>query len=378
MNGIEDPPKEIGPIPVKDTFKLISGILLVSLVALSVLHVDLNNKYVTQGGILAQNDIEDALNFVTGIVLSLEYVTYDDRGCASYIGLLRLTSEDAVNHVEIGEITKYRMNLDTNVDLDVGNLLIGKPVTGDPPTIQVQYFHPFLRPKIINTGEYVDFGSLELNTVGPSLRFSLQNLGEKDIISIRVEVNGTFIPFLTGVDKEHPVKPAGHLGGSVPTSWFDPSLNRTVGFKPERGETYPVVVILTLYDGALIYKSKTVKTYNFSVPTSSRYSIELMVHMDSAISIRSVSLFSTADGEDFISLELKNVYMEELSKFVILVDDVSIANVSSQLGVGGYLSVSMKVPFDIYSGTQHNVVVQAFTAQEYISEVSQDVLCVRK
>jgi len=35
----------LGPIPVKDTFKLISGILLVALIALSALHVDLNNKY---------------------------------------------------------------------------------------------------------------------------------------------------------------------------------------------------------------------------------------------------------------------------------------------------------------------------------------------
>ena len=60
MNGIEDPPREIGPIQVKDTFKLISGILLVALVALSALHVDLNTKYVTQGDILSQRDIEVA------------------------------------------------------------------------------------------------------------------------------------------------------------------------------------------------------------------------------------------------------------------------------------------------------------------------------
>ena len=60
MNGIEDPPREIGPIPVKDTFKLISGVLLVALVALSALHVDLNTKYVTQGDILSQRTIEAA------------------------------------------------------------------------------------------------------------------------------------------------------------------------------------------------------------------------------------------------------------------------------------------------------------------------------
>jgi len=324
------------------------------------------------------SDYQEELNVVTGIVLSLRSVEYDVvGGGASYIGLLRLTSEDAVNHVEIGEISEYRMSLDSYVELNVGNLLLGKSTTGDPPTIHVQSIHPFFLPKIINAGEYVDFDWLELNTVGPSLGLSLQNLGEKDITSIRVEVNGTFIPFLMGVDKLHPVKPAGYLGGSVPTSWFDPSLNRTVGFKPERGETYPVVIKLTLDDGTLTYGSKTVKTYNFSVPTDSGYSIETMVFTESALDIRSASLFSDG-GEDFISLVLKNEYVEELTNIVVFVDNVSIANVKTQLRVGEYLNISMKIPFDIYSGTRHNVVVQAFTAQEYISEVSENVLCVRK
>ena len=325
------------------------------------------------------SDYQEELDLVTGIVLSLRSVEYDDVGSgASYMGLLRLTSEDSVNHVEIGEISEYRMSLDSYVELDVGNLLIGRPVAGDPPTIHVQSFHPFFLPKIINAGEYVDFDWLRLNTVGPSLSLSLQNLGEKDITSVRVEVNGTFIPFLMGVDKEHPVKPAGHLGGSIPISWFDPSLNCAVGFKPERGETYPVVVKLTLDDGTLTYGSKTVKTYNFSVMTTSVGAIESMGCSDWAIDIRSASLFSTSHGEDFISLILRNVYTEELAKIVVLVDEIPIANVSKRLRVGEYLNISMKIPFDIYSGTRHNVVVQAFTAQEYVSETSENVLCVRK
>ena len=61
----------------------------------------------------ALSDHQEELNLVTGIVLSLRCVEYEDGGGASYIGLLRLTSEDAVNCVEIGEISEYRLNLDS-------------------------------------------------------------------------------------------------------------------------------------------------------------------------------------------------------------------------------------------------------------------------
>jgi hypothetical protein len=89
MNGIEDPPREIGPIPVKDTFKLISGILLVTVIALSALHVDLNTKYVTQGEILAQRNIEAASSAAEIERLQVNDELYDLAMDSAYIHIAK-------------------------------------------------------------------------------------------------------------------------------------------------------------------------------------------------------------------------------------------------------------------------------------------------
>jgi len=88
MNGIEDPPKEFGSIPVRDSFKLIAGILLVALITLSALHVDLNNRYVTQEGILAQKDIE-----IASSAAEIEKLQANARTRAEYSYVIKLNSE---------------------------------------------------------------------------------------------------------------------------------------------------------------------------------------------------------------------------------------------------------------------------------------------
>ena len=109
MNGIEDPPREIGPIPVKDTFKLISGVLLVTVIALSALHVDLNTKYVTQGDILAQRDIE-----VASSAAELEKLRVNDE-------LYGLAMESPFIHIVKGFtlFQRYAKNADPPHDIQV-------------------------------------------------------------------------------------------------------------------------------------------------------------------------------------------------------------------------------------------------------------------
>ena len=58
MNGIENPPKEFGPIPVKDTFKLISAVLLIALLTMSGLYYNLYDLNRSQKDMLAQKDAE--------------------------------------------------------------------------------------------------------------------------------------------------------------------------------------------------------------------------------------------------------------------------------------------------------------------------------
>ena len=133
MNGIEDPPREIGPIPVKDTFKLASGILLVALMAVSALHVDLNSRYVTQGGVLAQRDIE-----VASSAAEIEKLQVNDE-------LYDLAMESASIHIVKGFtlFQRYSKNADPPNDIQVVMLFYAPD---DDMTLNVATI--FTRPEI--------------------------------------------------------------------------------------------------------------------------------------------------------------------------------------------------------------------------------------
>jgi len=133
MNGIEDPPREIGPIQVKDMFKLASGILLVTLMALSALHVDLNDRYVTQGGVLAQKEIE-----VASSAAEMEKLQVNDE-------LYDLAMESASIHIVKGFtlFQRYSKNTDSPNDIQVVMLFYAPD---DSMTINV--VTTFSRPEI--------------------------------------------------------------------------------------------------------------------------------------------------------------------------------------------------------------------------------------
>jgi hypothetical protein len=323
------------------------------------------------------NEARDELGTVSGIILSTKAVEYEDSGEVMYIILLRLISEDPVNVVTASEISEYRLLLDSYMDLEAGNLVTGKPMKGRPPALRVQSVTPFFHPPIVNTGEYIDFEVLELNTVGPSFYLGLHNLGEKDIISIRTEVNGTLIPFFFGVDKEHPVKPYGYMHESVPTSWFDPTTNGTAGFNPIHGETYPVVVKLTLSDDRPYYTLKTGKTWDFSLTAVSVGAITTFCPFESIIHIGSAYLFEKTGKEDFLSIVVENVWVTPVTDIEILVDDIQIASVKTNLKSGKCWEACIRLPFNIYVGSSHKVIARAITAEGDVAEFSKEVRCER-
>jgi hypothetical protein len=338
------------------------------------------NLFLYSDLVQARSDLSEArdeLGTVSGIILSTKAVEYDDSGEVGYIILLRLVSEDPVNVVAASEISEYRLLLDSYMDLEVGNLVTGKPMKGETPALRVQSVTPFFLPPIVNTGEYIDFEVVELNTVGPSFYLGLHNLGEKDIISIRIEVNGTLIPFFFGVDKEHPVKPYEYMHDTVPTSWFDPATNGTAGFNPIHGETYSVVVRLTLSDDRPIYHFKSVKTWDFSATALSAYSVETFVPFESIIRIKSAYLFEQIGNEDFLSIVVKNVWVNPVTDIEILVDDIQIANLKTNLKSGKYWEACIRLPFNIYVGSSHKVFVRALTEEGEFAELSKEVRCER-
>lgn len=317
----------------------------------------------------------DELASVSGMIVSLRQVEYDGDEGASYIGLLRLTTDDDVNGVGTGEISDYRIILEEYVELEVGSLVSGTPMKEEMPVLKAERVTPFFHPPIVNAGDYIDFETVRLNTFGPALHLELHNLGEKDIISVRAEVNGTLIPFFFGVDKEHPIKPYRYVNDEAPTSWFDPATNKTVGFKPTEGEAYPIVVELTLSDDQPNYLFKTVKTWNFSVTATFLGSIEFMVDTGTHIEIRSAYLFEYPGEGDFLSLKVKNVWSKTVMGLTILVDDVQVASVKTDLGRGSYWKACVGLPFNVYIGSSHNVTIRALTAEGEVAEVSKKVRC---
>jgi len=325
----------------------------------------------------ALSEIREELSVVTGVIISLKSVEEEDSGEVRYVGLLRLTSNDEVNGVKAGDISDYVIVLDSYRELDVGNLVKGRPLKGEIPSLKVQSVIPFIISPIINAGDYIDFEMMKLNTgVGgsyPSLHLGLKNLGEREVISIRAEVNGTIIPFSFGVSEEHPVEPSHSMHKTVPTSWFDPALNRTAGFRPLRGETYPVVVTLTLTNGTLIYSSKTVRTWNFSVTAITYGAVETMGADGWRIDMRSVDLFENRKKEDVLSVVFRNTWNKTVTNVTILVDGVAVASAGTRLTPGEYWVASIRLPFNVYLGSRHKVTIQTQTEDGDIAEVSQMV-----
>jgi hypothetical protein len=351
-------------------------ILVLLVVVLASLNIVLYLNLIRARSALGEAGYE--LASVSGIIVSLDRVEHEESGEVCYIGLLRLTSEDDVNGVNAGEISDYRIVLDSYMDLDVGNLVIGRPMKEKIPTLHVQSITSFFLPPIYNTGDYINFEVVELRTGGPSFYLGLHNLGEKDIISIRAEVNDTSIPFFFGVDKEHPVRPYEYMHDAVPTSWFDPATNGTVGFKPMHGETYPIIVKLTLSEDPPVYPFKTVKIWNFSVTAVSIFGVGSFSPFESIIDIRSAYLFERKRNEDFLSIVVENVWENPVTDIEILVDEVQVAGVKTNLKSGNSWKACIRLPFIVYVGNSHNVTVVALTTEGEVAEVSREVKCLRQ
>ena len=350
-------------------------ILMIVVATLASLNLYLYSELIQTRSVLSE--AREELNMVSGIIVSLRMVEHDGDEGTSYIGLLRLTTNDGVNGVMTGEISDYRIILDKYVELEVGNLVNGIPMKQEIPAIKVEYITPFFYPPLINKGEHIAFEAVELNTVGPSFYLKLQNLGEKDIISVRAEVNATLIPFFFGVDKEHPVKPYEYMSDSVPTSWFDPATNGTVGFKLIHGETYHAVVKIILSEDPPVYPYRTVKTYNFSVTAISFGSIVTIFDTGTHIEMESAYLFENLYKEDFLLIEILNVWVKAVTGIKILVDDVQVAAVKTNMKEGDCWKACIGLPIDIYVGSSHNVTVYALMAEGEVAEVSKEVKCQR-
>ncbi len=70
--------------------------------------------------------------------------------------------------------------------------------------------------------------------------------------------------------------------------------------------------------------------------------------------------------------------MTHVTDIEILVDDVQVAAVKTNLKSGNSWKACIGLPFNIYVGSSHNVIVRALTAEGEAAEVSREVKCLRQ
>jgi len=126
-----------------------------------------------------------------------------------------------------------------------------------------------------------------------------------------------------------------------------------------------------------VYPFKTVKTYNFSVTAISFGSIVTIFDTGTHIEMESAYLFENLYKEDFLLIEIWNVWVKAVTGIKILVDDVQVATVKTNMKEGDCWKACIELPIDIYVGSSHNVTVYALMAEGEVAEVSKEVKCER-
>ena len=287
---------------------------------------------------------------------------------------LRLATDDTVNGFRAGEIRSYTVKPDIYEEIDLGDLVKGMPGKIRRCALEVKEITPFFKPPIINTGDYILLEDISLNkqpnSMYPNLHVIFKNLGEKKVMAMRVEINGTFIPFSFGITRNSPVGPSRYGGESVPTRWFDPELNETVGFDPAKEETYPVFIEMRFSD-------YSVQTWDVSVKATSFRSIATVV--GGTISLGAVDLFRLGLREGgILSITFRNVWIRKtITEIVVFLDENQVMKTSATIPDAGYWAGSITLPFDVYTGGEYNVTVQVKASDGSIASVSRVTVCER-
>jgi hypothetical protein len=103
-----------------------------------------------------------------------------------------------------------------------------------------------------------------------------------------------------------------------------------------------------------------------------------MIDTGTHIEIGSAYLFESSNKGDFLSFEVRNIWNKTVTGLEILVDEVQVAGVKTNLKRGSYWKACIRLPFNVYVGSTHNVTVVALTTEGEVAEVSREVKCLRQ
>ncbi len=238
----------------------------------------------------------------------------------------------------------------------------------------------------------VEVSNVILSNGAQQLSLNLANRGSVPITSVILELNGTFIPFSTGINKMNRLYPNETFFVGLPASWLDLGSNTSAGlvgpdtplqdgscFWNGSCNSYPLILKIVFSDGMHITKrvNATVKPYS---------SIELMTLHDGGVDIHSTGLFKMGDGRGVLSLEMKNVWgnfsnprggvpFVPISGFTILLDGEVVAAFQHDLGLGDRLIMSKSVSLGIEAGETLELQVQSWSSDGESALNSMSVLC---
>jgi len=293
---------------------------------------------------------------------------------------LRLTIQDQVNNVSIGEIEAYRVLDKYAEDLDVGDLLKGKLL--DNKTISHEPGVPFFEHDwdygFVNRGEMLLFGggriTRELDDPYPVLRFSIKNLGGKEVVAVRAKINDFELPYTFGVSTESPIAPSKRSAMSRYTSWHDPATGNVTGYIPSDGEEYTVEV--------------TVKFDDYSIQVFNRTDIFETEKMGSIntlcgferVHFREPDLLYLGFGKGgSVSLSFRNEWwvdsLQEIDRLELYIDDRMLWGEDIHIKPANYFSVTVHIPFGPVQGQIYDVTLVAHSTTGFNSTYTVPTKC---
>jgi len=292
---------------------------------------------------------------------------------------LRLTTPDQVNNVDAGEITAYRILDKYAEDFEIGDLLTGK-LLGNKTIIHepgVSFFVHDFDYGFVNRGDLLLFGggriTQYLNDPYPSLRFSIDNLGEKEVIAVRAKINGFLLPYTFGVSTDSPIKPSKQEAMERYTSWYDPAIGNVSGYVPADGEEYTVEVTVKLND----YSSQVFTRTN--IFELKGYAAAFVVGSE-RVSFREPDLLSYGlRGGGSVSLSFRNVWwvgsLQEINRLQIYLDKNMLWDEDISIDSTDYFSVTVHIPLDLVPGKKYDVTLVAHSTTGLNSTYTVPTMC---
>ena len=282
--------------------------------------------------------------------------------------------------MQVGEIEVYNVMDDSTEGPDIGELLKGKLINNR--TIQYEAGIPFfdydLKHGFVNKGDLLLFGGVkitqDLSDPYPVLRFSIRNLGEKEIIAVRAKISDFQLPYTFGISTDSPLNPSKYEMMSRYTSWYDPARGNVTGYTPNEGEEYTVEIIVKFKDS-----SSQVFTRTGIFELKRAYSIATVAGSEH-IFFRKPDLLRYRFREGgSVSLSFRNDWwvgsLQEIDNLQLYLDEYKLWDEDIQIEPTEYFTVTVHIPFAPVLNQKYDVTLVAHSTSGLNSTYTVPTLC---